>query len=310
MLHRCPLRHPRMVPLFACATAVFVCAAALALFYAAFAPNWDVPLYSAVMAAVALLPLVLMLRPMFGFRTLQVEHAGVVTADYLFGRCLRRRVFQAAEMRHFDWETDTADGFWTLRLLIQYHPAERPVFLSVLHTDNPYLMAAVWRDLELHYPGSGLREAPPAVAEPRPHPSRLLGALLLAAAAALLWGAWGTVSRPLCLCADGQVSPAVIQQLVWDSPRPGSTYHLLCRPNGSSAARMGITAYEQGPAIPQEGMRCEILWSPQSDYCCDPSAVAPFLLPFPLLAFVLMLAVCGAWGFLSRRTQRAGALHD
>lgn len=303
MLHRCPLRQPRMLPLFAWAAAVCFAALALTLFYAVFAPNWDVPLYTALMAGVALLPMCLLVRLLFGYRTLQVEHAGVVVADYLWGRCLRRRVFQAVEMRHFDWEADTADGGWTLRLLIQQYPSARPSFLTVLHTDNPYLMAAVWHDFELHYPGSGLREAPPAVAVPHPRPSRMAGGILLLAAALSAWGTRDFLSRPLYLCAKGQVTPAVVQQVVWDSPRPGSTYHLLCLPDGSQKARMDITAYEQSPYIPQVGSRCEILWAADADYCCSPASVAPFVLPLPLAAIELLLLVGGGWMLYTSRRQ-------
>lgn len=295
MLHCCPLRRPRVLPLFACVSAVFCTAFALTLFYALYAPNWDVPLYTAIVAGGALLCVSLLSRSLFGRRTLQIEHAGVVITDYLFSFRLRRRVFQAVEMRHFDWEADAEDGWLTLRLLIQRHPAAHPVFLTVLHTDNPYLMAAVWRDLELHYPGSGLREAPSALPVHHPRSSRTAGALMLVAALAAAWGGWNTVSRPLYLCAQGQVSPAVVQQVVWDSPRPGSTYHLLCLPHGSRVARMGITAYEQSPHIPQVGSRCEILWAENAAYCCSPSAVIPFLLPLPLAVFVLLLCLGGGW---------------
>lgn len=303
MLHSYPLRRPRMLPLFACVAAVFALSLVLTLFYACYAPNWDVPLYGAVIATVLLLLVLLLLRSTFGQRSLQIEHAGVVVTDYLCGTRLRRRVFQAVQVRHFDWEKDTADGGWTLRLLIQRHPAAHPSFLSVLSTNNPYLLAAAWRDLELHYPGSGLCEAPPAAEESSARPSRIVGSLLVLSGILFGAGVWNTVSRPLYLCACGQVTPAVVQRIVWDSPRPGSTYHLLCLPSGNDTPRMGITAYEQTPYIPQVGSPCEILWAPQSKYCCSPAAVVPFLLPLPLLSFALIPLICGLWSLLPVRKK-------
>lgn len=298
MLHRCPLRRPRLLLLFICAASVFLVALVLALFYAVAAPNWDVPLCCAAAALLLLLPVGVLLRPLFGFRTLQVEHAGVVLGEYLFGRCLRRCVFQAVELRHFDWEIDAADSLFTLHLLIQRHSDARPAFITALHTDNAYLAAAVWHDLELHYPGSGLREAPPAVLPPRARSSRFLGALLLFAAAALAMGTWVSVFKPLSLCAQGQVGPARVQRVLWDSAKPGSTYHLQYLPQGCEHPRRGIAVYNQGAFIPPEGAKAEILWAPELPYCCNTAVVQPFLLPLFFLPMVLLPGLCGLWCFL------------
>lgn len=300
MLHRFPLRRSRLLPSAVWTALAVLMMLAMTLFYVCFAPNWDIPLYTAVLTAVLLLPLLLLLRPMFGMRVLQVEHAGVVVSDYLFGYCLRRRVFQAVEMRHFDWEADMTEGGWTLRLLIQPHPAAHQTFLSVLHTENPYLLGAVWRDLELHYPGSALREPPPAVAEPRPHPSRLLGAILVGTATVLAVGAWERVSQPLYLAACGQVTPGIVQQVVWDSAEPGSTFHLRCLPQGETSARLGVSAYAQSSPIPQEGTPCEMLWAEHSSFYCRPDEIAPFLLPLPVLLFCLLLVICGVFCWVRR----------
>ncbi len=303
MLHRCPLRRPRMLLLFGCAAVFFCMAFALALFYAFTAPNWDVPLSCAAAAALLLLPMLALLRPLFGHSTLQVEHAGVVLCEYLFGCCLSRRVYQAVMLRHFDWELDAHDAFFTLRLLIQRSPDARPAFITALHTDNAYLAAALWRDLELHYPGSGLREAPPALLPPRPRPSRLLGVCLLLVSFAMAAGVWKPVAQPLALCACGQVSPAVVQRVLWDSARPGSTYHLLYLPQGNriavdTAPRTGIAAYAQSPYIPQEGAKAEILWAPSLPFCCNTAVVLPYLMPLILMPMVLLPFFCGLSAFL------------
>lgn len=300
-LHRYPLRHPRLLLLFVCAASLQSVSLFLAVFYALTAPNWDVPFYAFAAVLLALIPVGLLMRPVFGYRTLQVEHAGVVMTDYLFGWRLSRRVWPADTMRHFDWEEADAEGYRTLRLLIQPHPAARPFFRTVLLTDNDYLLAAVWRDLHLHYPGSGLREEPPVTATHASSHHRVAGALLITLSLLLLAGTGEMLWRPLYLCAYGQVSPAVVQQVLWDSSRPGSTYHLRCLPLGSETPCTDMTAYSQDASIPREGARCELLWAEGTDAACRPNAVSVFLFPLLLAWLLLIPLVSGVWCCLMRR---------
>lgn len=280
MLHRIPLRSPRHTELLLCCLLSVALSFAFTLFWWFTAPNWDVILLHGAAFVFFLLPLPPLLVAVFGTRFLQVEHAGVVVGT-LWGKCpLRLTVWQAEQVRHFDWETDGA-GHYTLRLLLQRTAADRPSFLTVLHTDSVYQLAAVWRDLELHYPGSGLRtDMPEAVPTPSLSPRRWGGVLAILLSLLTAWAARDAVLLPLHTAATGDITPATITALQWDSSRKGSTYHLEVLPAGGDAPRRSATAFPQSELMPQVGQELAVLWAPHSPVFYLTSEVLPFLLPF------------------------------
>lgn len=301
MLHRSPLRRPRLTLLWLCCLLAEALAAGLTLFWWFCAPNWDIILLHGAAAVLFALPMVPLTICYFGQRTVQVEHAGVVIGTRVFGRFLRLEVLRAEVVRGFDWESD-GNGEYGLRLLLQRHPAQRPAFRTVLHTDSPYLIAALWRDLELHYPGSGLRQdAPTEVLPLTAGSSHLLGLIVLLSA--LLLGGAGrhALCEPLLVAAQGRVTPAVIQALQWDSPRRGSTYHLEVLPAGADSPRRSATAYAQSDPMPQEGQILPALWADESPSFYATDEVLPFLLPLLWGGGCLLLLLLGAVSLLRRR---------
>lgn len=301
MLHRSPLRRPRLTILWLCCLLAALLAAGLTLFWWFCAPNWDVILLHGAAAVLFALPMVPLTVCFFGQRTLQVEHAGVVVGTRVFGRFLRLEVLRAEVVRAFDWESD-GSGEYSLRLLLQRHPAQRPAFRTVLHTDSPYLLAALWRDLELHYPGSGLRqESPSEVTLPPSGHSRLLGVLVLLVALLLGGAGRSAVCEPLLVAGQGRVTPAVIQSLQWDSSRRGSTYHLRVLPAGADAPRCSATAYVQSDPMPQEGQTLPALWADNSPFFYATDEVLPFLLPLLWGGGCLLLLLLGSASLLRRR---------
>lgn len=301
MLHRYPLRRPMQLPLMVCCLLFLAWALALLLFFCAFAPNWDVPLLYAACCALLLLPVALLALPVWGQRTLQVEHAGVVVADYLWGRRVHRRVYLADAVRHFTWEQG-ADGSFALQLVTaprgwdwRYGAPPRLYPATVLHTRNPYLLYAVWRDLELHYPGSGLREAPTAgVGIIMRRPAVGLALLLAAAGCAVAAVAAPLLLTPLKIAALGQVSPAVVRGFDWETNAHGSHYRAVVSPVPQPEHRCtGVTPLPQSPYMPQEGQVTEVLWYGTAFY--SPQEVLPFLLPLPLAGSVLLLLFCALY---------------
>lgn len=279
MLHRIPLRSPRHAELLVCCLLLLALSAGLTLFWCFAAPNWDVILLHGAAAGLFCLPLPLLLVSVFGTRLVQVEHAGVVVGTLWGRRPLRLTVWQAEQVRGFDWESDGA-GQYSLRLVIQRTPVHRPSYLTVLHTASAYQLAAVWRDLELHYPGSGLRtdlpEPAPAASSSMRRLSGMLALLLALLAAGVMRDAlW----LPLRTAATGSVTPAMVTALQWDSSRKGSTYHLEVRPAGADAPRRSATAFPQIDPLPQEGQALAVLWSPSTPVVYLIGEVLPFLLP-------------------------------
>lgn len=299
MLHRIPLRHPRYTELLLCCVLLLLLSLAFTLFWCVASPNWDVILLHGAVLVFCCLPLPPLLVNRFGTRLLQVEHAGVVVGTLWGRRTLRLTVWQAAQVRHFDWESDGA-GHYSLRLLIQRTPETRPAFLTVLQTESAYQLAAVWRDLELHYPGSGLRPDLPEPTPPRPL-SRRFGFVALLLALLTAWAAQSAIVRPLQTAATGLVTPAVVTSLDWDSSRKGSTYHLVARPAGADAPRRSATAFPQSEAMPQEGQTFAVLWSPSTSVFYLTGEVLPLLLP--LLWCAVVVPVFGLGLFALRRHE-------
>lgn len=293
MLHRIPLRSPRHTELFLCCLSAVALSLALTLFWWFTAPNWDVILLHGAVCVLCCLPLPPLAVAVFGSRLLQVEHAGVVVGTLWGKHPLRLTVWRAEQVRHFDWETDGA-GHYTLRLLLQRSPAEKPAFQSVFHTDSAYQLAAVWRDLELHYPGSGLRsDMPEAAPTPRLSPRRWGGGLAVLLALLTAWAARDAIAHPLHTAATGNITPATITALQWDSSRKGSTYHLDVLPAGVSSPRRSATAFPQTELMPQAGQELAVLWAPNSPVFYLTSEVLPLLLPLLWGGASLLLLLLG-----------------
>lgn len=304
MLHRIPLRSPRYTELLLCCLLLVLLSLSLTLFWWFTAPNWDVILLHGAVCVLCCLPLPPLLVAVFGARLLQVEHAGVVVGTLWGKRPLRLTVWRAEQVRHFDWETDGA-GHYTLRLLLQRTPAEKPAFQTVLHTDSAYQLAAVWRDLELHYPGSGLRtDRPEAAPHPSLSPRRWGGVMAILLALLTAWAAHDAVLLPLHTAATGDITPATITSLVWDSSRKGSTYHLDVQPAGADSPRRSATAFPQTALMPQPGQELAVLWAPDSPVFYLTSEVLPFLLPLLWGGVCVLLFFPGVVEYLSVATSQ------
>lgn len=306
MLHRIPLRSPRHTELLLCCLLLIVLSFGLTLFWWFTAPNWDIILLHGAAFVFLSVPLPPLLVAVFGTRLLQVEHAGVVVGTLWGKRPLRLTVWQAEQVRHFDWETDGA-GHYTLRLLLQRTPVEKPAFRTVLHTDSAYQLAAVWRDLELHYPGCGLRADMPDPAPPPRLSARRCGGVLAVLLALLTARAvHDAVLLPLQTAAAGDITPATITALHWDSSRKGSTYHLEVLPAGADSPRRSATAFPQAELMPQEGQVLAVLWAPSSPVFYLTSEVLPFLQPLLWGGASLLLLLLGLAALPgSARTPRA-----
>ncbi len=298
MLHRAPTRLPRHVLLGGTCALMFLLCLTFCIFYLCYAPNADVVLLSGVAALVFLWPLTVLSLRIFGENIIQVEHAGVVSEFRCFGARLSRRGWTAAQILHFDWER-TPDGVFALRLLLLRSDA-RSVFFTVLHTDSPYALAAIWRDLELHYPGSGLRTERPLGEVSSGCGSRWFCLLLLLSGVAGVVCLRQPLSRPVMAVALGQVTPAVVQGVDWtNSKSPGSSYHLIMRPNGSSEPVRTATSFSSHAGrVPGINCRLPILWTEKLPYCYLPGEVFSFLVPIPVLGTCILLIWLGAWGLM------------
>lgn len=300
MLHRAPLRRPHHAELLAACLLVLLPASGLSLFYWFAAPNWDVVLLHLFAVLLFALPLVPLAVACFGTRSLQVEHAGVVVGTFWGKRPLRLLVWKAEQVRAFDWEYDGRQTY-ALRLLIQRRWGEKPAMVTVLHTESPYLAAAVWRDLELHYPGSGMRSDAPGAETAGVHVSRAAGLLSFLCGAALGCAVFGAVLQPLRIAAFGRTTPAVITALQWDSAEKGSTYHLEVLPAGASAPRRSASAFPQTVLMPQAGQTLAALWSDDTAVFYTTDEVLPFLMPLPWCVASLLLMGLGLAQGLRRR---------
>lgn len=302
MVHRVPTRQPRHVLLGGACALLFLLCLGFSIFFLLRAPNTDVMLLSCGAALLLLWPLSVLVGRIFGEIMIQVEHAGVVAAFHCFGIRMSRRGWLAAQILRFDWE-QTADGLFALRLLLSRRDGGSS-FLTVLHTDSPYALAAVWRDLELHYPGSGLRSELPTSVAPAGGGARRFSLLLLLGGAAGALCLWQPLSRPLMALALGQVVPAEVLAIDWGNAKStGSPYHLQLLPRGAAEpVRSASSFYAHSNRVPRIGQRLPVLWAEGLSYCYLPGETLSFLAPIPVLAACLLAAWFGVWGlFISHR---------
>lgn len=298
MLHRIPSRQPRHILLGVTCALLFLLSLGFCLFYICYGTNGEVPLLCGGVALVLLWPMLMMVRCIWGEQVIQVEHAGVVTAFYLWGMRFRRAVIPAARMLHFDWE-QSSDGIYALRLLLLRTDGSSS-FSTVLNTDSMYALASVWRDLELHYPGSGLRADRPTDANMSVNRySRLLGAALLLLGAGLGLGLLPHATRPLRTAARGQMSIAEVVAVEWGSTQTsGSPYHLRVLPEGAAkTVRTASSFYSHNGRVPLPGQKLPVLWSADAA-CYLPGEVLSFIAPLPILGCCSVLAWFGIWGLL------------
>lgn len=298
MLHRISSRQPRHILLGVTCVLLFLLSLGFCLFYICYGTNGEVPLLCGGVALVLLWPLSVMLRCIWGEQVIQVEHAGVVAAFYLWGIRLRRVVIPAARMLHFDWE-QSSDGIYALRLLL-LRPDGRSAFSTVMHTDSAYALASVWRDLELHYPGSGLRADRPTGSESAQSRCAfcLSITLLVLGLGAGIW-LLPHVARPLLVSALGQVSIAEVVAVEWGSTQTsGSPYHLRVLPDGAEkSVRTASSFYSHNGRVPMPGQKLPVLWG-AGEACYLPGEVLSFIAPLPILGCCLVLIWFGIWGLL------------
>lgn len=298
MLHRIPSRQPRHILLGVTCALLFLLSLGFCLFYICYGTNGEVSLLCGGMALVLLWPLLMMARCIWGDQVIQVEHAGVVVAFYLLGIRFRRTVIPAVRMLHFDWE-QSSDGIYALRLLL-LRADGRTSFSTVLHTDSVYALASVWRDLELHYPGSGLRmDRPQGDDMAGNRYSRLFCAALLLLGLGLGLGLLPYAARPLRVAARGQVSIAEVVAVEWGSTQTsGSPYHLRVLPDGAEKTlRTASSFYSHNGRVPLPGQKLPVLWD-AGEACYLPGEVLSFIAPLPILGCCLVLAWFGIWGLL------------
>ena len=305
MLHRIPSRQPRHILLGVTCVLLFLLCLGFCIYYICYGTNGEVPLLCGGVALVLLWPLLMMVRSIWGEQVIQVEHAGVVVAFYLWGIRFRRTVIPAARMLHFDWE-QSSDGIYALRLLL-LRADGRTSFSTVLHTDSVYALATVWRDLELHYPGSGLRMDRPQCDDMAGNRySRWFCAALLLLGVGLGLGLLPHAARPLRVSARGQVSIAEVVAVEWGSTQTsGSPYHLRVLPDGAEkTVRSASSFYSHNGRVPLPGQKLPVLWV-AGEACYLPGEVLSFIAPLPILGCCSVLAWFGIWGLLhSTRRSR------
>lgn len=298
MLHRIPSRQSRQILLGVTCALLFLLSLGFCIFYILCGTNREVPLLCGGIALVLMWPLLVMLRCIWGEQVIQVEHAGVVVSLYLWGVRLRRAVIPAARMLHFDWDA-SSDGIYALRLLLLRSDG-RSSFSTVMHTDSAYALAAVWRDLELHYPGSGLRSDQPIGGEGQQNRSSLSLSIALLAMG-LGAGMWllPHVARPLKVSALGQVGIAEVVSVEWGNTQTsGSPYHLRVLPDGSDKSlRTASSFYSHNGRVPLPGQKMPVLWK-SDEACYLPGEVLSFMTPLPILGCCLGVIWFGIWGLL------------
>ncbi len=298
MLHRIPSRQPVHVLLVVACACGALLSLGFSVFYAVYAPNWDVPLLCSALFLLLLWPLAVLLVQVFGEQVIQVEHAGVVVSRYLWGMRLSRRVIPAARMLRFDW-SPAGDSLFALRLVIQ-RPDGTAGYTTVLYTASAYALATVLRDLELHYPGSGLYESVPGADGAPMRISRFLSVVCILTGCAALWACSSRFLTPLRVAAGGQFSRAAVCALVWGNQRPEqqSSYRMLVLPDGAAEPVLTASAFSgRTTSIPQVGQSLSVLWKP-GEVCYLPGEVAVFVLPLPGVSICCLLVWFGIWGLM------------
>lgn len=297
MLHRVSSCQPRHVLLGGACALLWMLCSGCCCFYMFFAPNREVPLLSGVAALVLLWPLAVLAVRIYGVQVLQVEHAGVAVSGYLGKWRLNRRVWSAAQVLHFDWDY-TPDGIFSLRLLVPRKDGTRG-FTTVLQTGSSCAMAALWRDLELHYPGSGLRRESPCGMVVGERSSLCLSLVVMLLGLGVAACVWPQMRLPFLVSSHGQVSPARVVAIEWGSTqRTGSPYHLLVLPVGASDVLRTVSSFQSTSGrIPQVGQLLPVLWADRMS-CFLPGEVLSFLVPIPVLGMCLVMVWGGIWGIM------------
>ena len=278
MLHRLPVHRARYAASGVALGVLLLLTGALLVFYLLYAPNWDVPLLYAAAFGLLLLPTLLWVRCFWMQRVVQVAHEGVVLSEFLWGHLVVRRVWSSERVRAFDWERE-ADGALTLRLLILSPDGHKADFLTLGTTDKPYAFAALWRDLELHYPGSGLRPLTFGEESAAPLPRALRGWAWTLVLLSVLGGAAvaNPMLHPLRTALSGYTEPARVCALDWEPD--GSRYSLQLQ-----TARRGLQLHSASSfagAAPRPGTQLMVLHDGVSlGYLTD--EVTAFLLPLLL----------------------------
>lgn len=278
MLHRLPSHRARYAAPGVALGGLMLLTGALGVFFLVYAPNWDVPLLYAAAFGLLLLPMLLWVRSFWIRRVVQVEHAGVVLSEYLWGCRMARRVWSAHRVRAFDWEREP-DGALTLRLLILRPDGQKADFFTLETTDNPYAFAALWRDFELHYPGSGLRPLTfgeePAAPSLRAWRGWALATLFLALLGAVAVA--DPMLHPLRTAWRGCCEPARICALDWE---PDVRRYVLLLETERSGRQLRSASSFAG-AAPRLGTQLMVLHDGVSrGYLTD--EVTAFLMPLLL----------------------------
>ncbi len=225
--------------------------AGLALFFLVQMPGAEIVYWYAFFLLLALLPLPAALMFFFGRRVVQVEHAGVALSSWFRGWRVRQRAYAAARVLAFDWAEE--GGAFVCRIFVTpFEGAQRASRHTLLTTRSPYAAAALLRDLELHYPGSGLNAESP-VRLVRRRPSRWLGclALLLAAGYAAVVGP--RLLLPLRVVGEGEDVMARVERVIWEQPRRESTYRLRVLLPGRVGPVEGARSYPPALRPPSPG---------------------------------------------------------
>ena len=297
MLHRVSARQPRHILLGVSCFLLFLLCSFCASYYLLFAPNRDVPLLSGAVALLLLWPLGVLSLRIFGKQVIQIEHVGIVVSFHCLGLCLNRRGWTAAQVLHFDWDY-SSDGGYALRLLLLRMDGSR-AFTTVLHTDAAYAFAAVWRDLELHYPGSGLRtEFLPMEQESKGETNCVCLVVVLLGAAAVVW-LYPQLSQPFKVAAYGRIASARVVAIDWGCTKTsGSSYYLRMLPDGADEPVRSASSFNSHSGrVPCIGQRVLILWCEASP-CYLPGEVFSFLAPIPIFGLCIVMIWGGIWGLM------------
>ncbi len=276
--------------------------AGLAVFFMAVMPHSELLYWYAFFLLLVLLPLPAALMFFFGRRAVQVEHAGVVLSTWLAGHRLRQRAFTAARVLAFDWAEE--GGAFACRLFVTpYEGAQHAMRHTMLTTRSPYAAAALLRDLELHYPGSGLNAESP-VRLNRRFASRWLGGLvlLLAAGYAALMGP--RLLLPLRVAAEGQELKGRLERVIWEQPRRDSTYRLLVQIPGQAAPVESARSYRPGLRPPAPGQLLSVRYVP-GELFYESNELMAYILVLPLGALGLLMFFMGALVCLRLRDDGA-----
>ncbi len=271
--------------------------AGLTLFFFFRMPGTELVYWYALLLVLALLPLPAAIMFFFGRRTVQVEHAGVVLSFWLWGRCWSRRVYTAARVLAFDW-AEEGSAFACRIFVTPFEGAQHTTRYTVLTTCSPYAAAALLRDLELHYPGSGLNAESPVRLAPR-RPSRRLGAVVLLLAAGYLAVVGPRMLLPLCVAAEGQNHFARVERVIWEQARKESSYRVLVRLPGVAEPVEGARSYPPTLRPPTPGQLLPVRYAPGLPFY-ESGELMAYIMLLPMGGLALLMIFLGLWACLLR----------